>query len=161
MENLKFELANIDDLNKIMLIYKDVIKNTFTTWNELYPAIDIIAEDISNKSFYVLKNDKEIVAVSYLGVNENEDENWKYKLQNPLGIARICVSTKYQHKGIGTQMLKLLINQAKTLGADGLHFHVATINTNAIKMYEKVGFKNCGLGKSNYGFDFYKFELKF
>ena len=158
---LKFELAKKSDINEIMQIYKDVIKNTFTTWNDDYPALDIIEDDIINKSFYVLKNNKEIVAISYLGVNENEDEDWKYKLQKPLGIARICVSPKYQHQGIGTTLLNMLINQAKILGADGLHFHVATINPNAIKMYLKCGFENCGQGKSNYGFDFYKFEMKF
>lgn len=43
----------------------------------------------------------------------------------------------------------------------GMQFHVCTKNISAMKMYEKVGFKNYGLGKSNYGFDYYKYKLSF
>ena len=60
-----------------------------------------------------------------------------------------------------SKFLSLLIDEAKKRGADGMHFHVATLNIAAMKMYEKSGFKNCGMGKSNYGFDFYKYEMVF
>ena len=55
----------------------------------------------------------------------------------------------------------VLVKEAKDRGADGMHFHVATLNSSAMRMYENVGFVNCGLGKSNYGFDYYKYEMVF
>ena len=158
---LNFLQARKSDVDEILILYKEVIKTTFTTWDENYPSKELIEDDINNNNLYVLKNGNEIVAVSFLGKKEQENENWQIKLNNPLGVARICVSPKYQGQGIGSYFMKCLIEKAKQNGADGMHFHVCTINPSAMKMYEKVGFKNYGLGKSNYGFDYYKYEQKF
>ena len=158
---MEFLKANKDNLNSIMLLYKEVIKTTFTTWGENYPSRELIEKDIDEGNIYIVKDNNVIVAVSFLGVKEEENEEWANKLNNPLGIARICVKKEYQGKGIGSEFLVFLISEAKLRGADGLHFHVATLNGAAMNMYEKVGFKNCGRGKSNYGFDFYKYEMVF
>ena len=159
--SIVFKLAEEKELNVIIKTYKDVIKANFTTWDENYPSKELVQEDIEKKTLYVLKNKDEIVAISFLGPNENENEKWEYKLQNPLGIARICVAPKYQGQGFGKLMLKHLIKLAKEKRADGLHFHVAILNKVAIKMYLSCGFENCGKGKANYGYDYYKFEMKF
>ena len=111
--NIIFRLAEKKDLDIIMKIYKDVINSTFTTWDEDYPSKQLVQEDIEKKTLYVLKNEDDIVAISFLGPNENENEKWKYKLQNPLGIARICVAPNYQGQGFGKLMLKYLIKLAK------------------------------------------------
>lgn len=158
---MNFLKANKEDVNEIMLLYNEVMKTTFTTWGQGYPSKDLIEEDIHAGNLYVLKDDNKIIAVSFLGVKEEENENWENKLTNALGIARICVSSRYQGRGIGTKFVSLLVKEAKDRGADGMHFHVATLNSSAMRMYENVGFVNCGLGKSNYGFDYYKYEMVF
>ena len=159
--NIEYKKARSSDLNSILILYKEVIENTFTTWDENYPSKNLIIEDIKSKNLYVAKINGEIVAVSYLGKSENTTEKWTIKLNKPLGVARICVNPKFQGKGIGTSFMQFLIEKAKKRGADGMHFHVCTKNVSASKMYEKCGFKNCGLGESNYGYDYYKYEQKF
>lgn len=156
-----FQKAKEQDQIRIFELYQSVIQSTFTTWDENYPSKALILEDIRNENLYILIDKDEIVAVGYLGKNENEDDNWAIHLNNPFGVARICVNPSYQGRGIGSYFMQKLIDEAKHRGADGMHFHVCTKNIAAMKMYEKVGFSNCGLGKSNYGFDFYKFEMKF
>ncbi len=159
---LVFQKATIEDLSSILELYKKVIETTFTTWDENYPSKELIISDIKNSELYLLKNSKgECVAVSFLGINDDSKENWVIQLKSPLGVARICVSPDYQGKGIGSYFMNRLIDEAKNRGADGMQFHVCTKNISAMKMYEKVGFKNYGLGKSNYGFDYYKYELAF
>lgn len=161
---LVLEQAEINQLDEIMKLYKDVIKKTYTTWDEYYPSKELVEEDIKKNNFYVLKTNGKIIAVSFLGekdADETKEENWTYPLKSAISIARICVSPKYQGQGVGTKFLNMLMTQAKELGADGIHFHVATQNMAACRMYEKSGFKNCGLGQSNYGFDFYKYEIVF
>ena len=154
-------LAKIEDIDEIMTLYQSVIKTTFTTWDDNYPSQELLKEDISKNSLYVLKLHNEIVAVSFFGTKDNDDERWLFPLSKPMSVARICVSPNHQGKGIGTTFMKNLVDLAKIQGADGMHFHVCTKNPSAIKMYEKAGFKNTGLGKSNYGFDFYKYEQIF
>ena len=162
-EHLVFEKAKICEHNKIMDLYKYVIKTTFTTWDEYYPSVELITEDIKNENLYVLKYGNEIVAVSFLGQKNDDDdgENWILDLKKPMGVARICVNPDFQGNGIGTYFMQLLMGKAKQMGADGMRFHVATQNISAMKMYEKCGFKNWGLGRSDFGFDYYRFEQKF
>ncbi len=159
--NLVLSKAEKENIDEIYELYQNVIKKTFTTWDKSYPSKQLIGVDIKNKNLYVLKLNGKIVAVSFLGEYENQDDDWKHKLNNGFGIARICVSPDYQGRGIGASLLKLLIEEAKNRGADGLHFHVCVQNKSAIKMYEKAGFENCGIGKPNYGFEYYKYEMVF
>lgn len=160
--DLIFQKATIKDLPAILELYKKVIETTFTTWDENYPSKDLILNDIKNSNLFVLKNLKDkCIAVSFLGINDDSKENWSIHLKNPQGVARICVDPEYQGKGVGSYFMGKLIDETKNRGVDGMQFHVCTKNISAMKMYEKVGFKNHGLGKSNYGFDYYKYELAF
>ena len=158
---MKLVKVTYADVPEIMLVYKDVIKNTFTTWDENYPREEVVREDIDDGNFYVLKENGKIIAVSFLGTKKKDVEIWKYKLAKPMGVARICVSPKCQGKGIGTKFMQMLIAEARLRGADGMHFHVCTTNVSAMKMYEKCGFAHNGEIVHNYGFDFYKYELVF
>lgn len=156
-----FEKANENDFGEIKKLYKNVIKTTFTTWDENYPSDNLLIEDIKNEQLFVLRDNSKIIAVSFLGTKNNDTENWSLKLKSPMSVARICVSPQYQGRGVGSYFMNQIICEAKKRGADGMHFHVCTQNSSAIKMYEKVGFKNLGRGQSNYGYDFFKFEQKF
>lgn len=159
--DLVFDKANIEEYEQIHALYQEVIRTTFTTWDDNYPGRDLIMEDIMNGDMYVLKNGNNIIAVSFLGIYENEAENWSNRLDKPIGIARICVDPKWQGRGVGTYFVYLLMEKAKEMGADGMHFHVCTLNASAMKMYERAGFINCGQGESNYGYDYYKYEIVF
>ena len=87
---MNFLKASREDVNEIMLLYNEVMKTTYTTWGQGYPSKELIEEDIHAGNLYVLKDDNKIIAVSFLGVKEEENENWENKLTNAFGIARIC-----------------------------------------------------------------------
>ena len=74
-------------------------------------------------------------------------------------FARIGVSPKYQNKGIGTYLVDFILNELKSQGFDGVRILVGTQNTNAIKLYSKFGFVNCG-SIERYGHKYYLFELR-
>lgn len=157
----KLVLATLDDIDEILSLYHHVIETTFTTWGDDYPNRELLENDIMSKSLYVLKSQNDIIGVSFFGIKENDDESWIFPLSNPMSVARICVSPEHQGKGVGTYLMHKLVSLAKEKGADGMHFHVCTQNPSAMKMYEKAGFKNTGPGKSNYGFEFFKYEQIF
>lgn len=158
---MNFLKAVQNDMPEIMALYKEVIKTTFTTWDENYPSEDLIKSDIDNGDFYVLKSDGKIVAASFLGQKKDDKELWENALSKPMGVARICVAPNQQGKGIGTTFMRLLIEEAEHRGADGMHFHVCTKNSSAIKMYEKCGFMRYGEVVEQYGFEFFKYEQVF
>ncbi|WP_319371371.1 ribosomal protein S18-alanine N-acetyltransferase [uncultured Ilyobacter sp.] len=62
-------------------------------------------------------------------------------------IIKIAVDTRYRNQGIGEEMLKtILLNVEKNI-----HLEVRENNTAAIKLYEKIGFKNIFKRKNYYG----------
>ena len=66
----------------------------------------------------------------------------------------IYVHKDFWHKGIGTQLIKAVINYAKDIGLKRISLGVYAENEAAIRMYEKIGFKSEGYSK--YGI--YTFE---
>ena len=79
---MNFLKAEPNDVPEIMALYKEVIKTTFTTWDENYPSADLIKSDIDDGNFYVLKTDDgKIVAASFLGVKKDDAEHWFHTLK--------------------------------------------------------------------------------
>ena len=134
---MNFLKANKDNLNEIMLLYKEVIKTTFTTWGEDYPSRELIKSDIDDGNIYIVIEDNKIIAVSFLGVNEEENEEWVNKLNNPLGIARICVKKEYQGKGIGSKIIHALEQDEYFLRAKRIEIPASIT---AVEFYRKMGY---------------------
>lgn len=61
-----------------------------------------------------------------------------------IGELGIGIKQGYRDIGIGTEMLKALIAQAKKIGLQMLFLDVLAGNKRAIHVYEKVGFKETG-----------------
>lgn len=56
----------------------------------------------------------------------------------------ICVLKDYWNKGIGSQLLGAIIDFAKENSFEIIELHVRFDNINAIRLYEKFGFKKIG-----------------
>ena len=63
----------------------------------------------------------------------------RYRKQ--LNIDAICVDEKYRGKGIGTKILESVKEIAKSKECTDLYLTVNQENENAIRAYEKFGFK--------------------
>ena len=55
-------------------------------------------------------------------------------------------------------LVSFILKQLQEQGFDGVRILVGKSNFNAIKLYEKFGFNNCG-ETYRYGHDYYLFEL--
>ena len=82
-----------------------------------------------NASFVVHSVDNKIVA--YLAYYKNDKINQLY-------IPLICVSIRMQHKGIGSLLLKTLVDSEPSYGSIGLE--VVKQNINAYNFYLREGF---------------------
>ncbi|MCR5231945.1 MAG: GNAT family N-acetyltransferase, partial [Acholeplasmatales bacterium] len=61
-----------------------------------------------------------------------------------------CVNKDYQHKGIGSELLNELMNFLIEKGAKSFILEVRESNNNAIRLYEKFGFKEISIRKNYY-----------
>ena len=92
-------------------------------YNKVLAIVAVIEED-----------QKRIIGDASLKFNSNEDSKHKAEL----GIA---VHDKYQNKGIGTDLLRHLLNIAKMKKLRKVWLEVVTSNTIAIHIYKKAGFR--------------------
>ena len=74
----------------------------------------------------------------------NSTLNKRKGISSHTGEIGIIVMKGYRNIGIGTEMLKTLISQAKKMGLKMLYLGVFSTNKLAYHVYEKVGFKETG-----------------
>ena len=69
---------------------------------------------------------------------------------NEIHIHDIVVSKKFRNKGIGTTMIRYLIESAKRINKDRISLEVNAENLVAIKLYDKMGFMESGIRNKYY-----------
>jgi ribosomal protein S18 acetylase RimI-like enzyme len=159
MNNYIFSLAERSDILEIVGIYHSLIGTPGCTWNSYYPNQETAESDITDKSLYTLKKDGSILAVASMG-KFNEYGHLQWSLTNPCEMARIGVAPSQQGKGVGTVMLRHLIQTAKDKGFDGIRILVSKGNHAALALYEKNGFVRCGEA-CMFEIDFYCYQRQF
>ena len=65
-------------------------------------------------------------------------------------LLTLVVHPKDQKNGIGSKLLDLITLYLKDIGIKNLFLEVSVGNEHAIKLYQKIGFQQCGLRKNYY-----------
>ena len=143
--NVMIEIPKITDFKRINELAKQVHKLHVNWRPDLFLNVENVIEKehfeqlIKDKEIFVAKIDDEIVG--YFTVNVIEKLNPSMRYRKYLAIEAICVDENYRNKGIGTSMLEFAKDMAKENKCTDLYLTVNEENTNAIKLYEKFGFK--------------------
>jgi RimJ/RimL family protein N-acetyltransferase len=86
--------------------------------------------------FLVAEVNKKLVASSDIHILSGDEKH--------VGVLGIVVKAGFRDLGIGTEMMKTLVEQAEALGLKVLTLHVFATNKLAVHVYEKVGFVQTG-----------------
>ncbi len=159
---MTIKLLDLNCFDKIKTLYNDIRMHTFTLWDDDYPSDELIKFDIERRGLYGVFDKNELIAVSYAGMRcEDGEDNftWKDTFKKRGTFARIGVSPKYQKQGIATKLVDFILNKLKEDGFDGVRILVGTNNYNALKLYKKFNFINCGKTE-RYGHEYYLLELR-
>lgn len=123
---LKFRKAEISDVKAILDIEKSAAdKYTYS------PILDEqeVKEYILDENVYLIYfEDKVVGSISYKETGGNHAH-----------IGGLVVYPKYQRQGIGTEAIKWILNELKDYKKVSLVTHPD--NANALKIYQKAGFK--------------------
>ena len=103
--------------------------------------IDFLSKVLSrlekDETFYlVVEVDGRVVAVSEIGRRSGYEKH--------VGVIGIAIKSDFRDLGIGTEMMKTLVEQAQKMGLKVLTLTVFASNKRAIRVYEKVGFVQTG-----------------
>ena len=103
---------------------------------------DIIEGDISRLNALYLKISESEKMIGYISIRINID---KAEMLN------FVIEPKYQHQGYGNKLLKHVFQELTKIGVNSIILEVREYNDNAIKFYEKNGFKKILIRKNYYG----------
>ena len=145
MVNVIIELPKIEDFKRVNELAVQV-HEIHVNWNsDLFKSVKEVFNKenfktrIDNKELFVAKVNNEIAGYILFNISEKDNPIMRYRKQ--LNIEAICVDEKYRGNGIGTQLLEHLRNTGKEQGCTDMYLTVNQENENAIKVYEKFGFK--------------------
>lgn len=131
--NLEIYIMTISDLNLISDTLVDKFDD-FWTYNVFKSELEN-----PNSTYIVAKSYDEIVG--FAGI---------WKAYDDVHITNIVTRKDFRNQGIGSQLLKELINLAKKTNFETLTLEVNENNNSAIHLYEKFGFSTIGTRKKYY-----------
>ena len=143
---MNFRLASVSDLKAIKTMYEGIVENmnqnNICIWNEYYP-FECFREDINNQRLYVLEENDNFISACALCDSKEVENNikWENEEAKALYIDRLGVNANYQGRGYGSLLIKNAIEIARKNQFEYLRLFVVDINTPAICLYEKNGFK--------------------
>lgn len=143
------EKALPGDAEEIFAIYEELKGSPGCTWDESYPTLEFVKNDIEKRnSLYKLSENGRVIAAAYLGDFEEVEtpECFDKSVKRFGELSRVGVRKEFHRMGYAQKLLSFLIARAAKLGYDGLALLVGTENTAAITLYEKLGFVRCGEG---------------
>ena len=121
--------------------------NNIHQWDDLYPNQEIIREDILNSQMYLGMIEGQIASIFV--VNQQSDPeykngNWKYDGSSYAVVHRLCVDPAFQKTGVGTKTMQIIENIQKKAGISAIRLDAFSLNPNALRMYEKLGYLKAG-----------------
>ena len=148
---MKISLADINDLNEIMEMYKSCVrgmeKHKITQWDKTYPNKDVIKNDIILKTYYIAKNNNLIVG----GVNIDQKEDvayqnikWEGSQKESLIVHRLAVRYNFWKQNIGYQLMLHAENLTKEKKMGYIRLDTYYDNKIAMKFYKKLKYKKLG-----------------
>ena len=139
------EIPKITDYAEVNDLAKQVHKLHVNWRPDLYLSVEEVIkkedfeEKIQSKEIFVARMQNNIVGYVTFNIKEKNNPSMRYRKQ--LQIEAICVNEKNRSKGIGTELLNFAKNIAKENNCTDMYLTVNEENINAIKVYEKFGFK--------------------
>jgi ribosomal protein S18 acetylase RimI-like enzyme len=160
---MEFRKALLSELPSVYALYHEVIttgaKQGTTSWNEKYPTLSIIREDVEANRLFTLREEDRLVAAVVLMETDDLDEE-------PLGWApvkscvpvRLCVAPGFQGLGFGEITLGALFSHCRAAGYESARLLAGASNAPANRLYERLGFTPKGKVRL-YGSEYNAYEL--
>ena len=142
---MKIEIPKKEQLKDINNIAKQVHEMHVKWRPDIFESVDEVIEKerfeqlIENKEIFVIKENEEIIGYATISIKEKMTHGMHYR--KILDIDGICIDENYRRKGAGTLLINYIIELGKKENCTDLYLTVNEENSDAIKLYEKLGMK--------------------
>ena len=148
---MKIRIAKISDLNNIMRMYhsciKGMIKNGIDQWDESYPNIEIIQEDLRANTYYVAEINSQIIGG--INIDRNQDPtylniSWQDKSNSFLVVHRLAVQESFWNQKVGKNLMLFTEHLVKKKRLNSIRLDTYSGNPKAMIFYKKLGYIELG-----------------
>jgi ribosomal protein S18 acetylase RimI-like enzyme len=144
---MKIEIANMKQLTDIFEIYlkcnEALQLEKIYQWNENYPTLDILKNDIENRYLYcITQGNLAIAAINISDIQEPEYKTiiWEDIKGKILVIHRLAVHPDFQRKGIARNLMDFAEEYAKNNSFTSIRLDAYTDNKRVLRFYENGGY---------------------
>lgn len=151
---MEFRKAAETDINNIMNIIKQAQtyfkEQGINQWQNNYPNVETISNDIANKNSYVLLKDNNIVATAAVSFDGEKTYNSIYEGEwisnNEYAVIhRIAVDNTYKGLGLSSQIIKHVEELCLNKGVHSIKVDTHEENISMQKLLKKNKFQYCGI----------------
>ena len=158
---MKIRLSKIEDTPKIMEIINDaktyLASLKIDQWQNGYPNVTQIENDIKNNESYVVFNDENtIMATSMFTTNKEPtykiiEGNWIINEDKKYGVIhRMAIKKDFRKLGLATFLFDEFHQQLKDKNIQSLKIDTHEENLGMQSLIKKLGYKYCGIIYTNY-----------
>ena len=130
----------------------------------VYPTYETAVQGIHENNLFIALNDDQIVGtviLRHIPEKGYNSVNWYNHLDYSeiFVVYTFAVHPDYLHQGIGQEIMKFIIDYAKSMGMKAIRLDVYENNIPAIRLYESFGFQyidTIDLGYGQYGLDAFR-----
>ena len=143
--------ANKIDLDDIMLMYKSCVKgmlaNDIDQWDDTYPDIETISQDLEKQSYYVAEIEGKIIGG--INIDQNQDKtyleiDWEDKSDSFLVVHRLAIKEEFWDKKIGKKLMIFAENMVIEKGLKSIRLDTYSGNPKAMEFYRRLGYTELG-----------------
>ena len=151
MEFRRSTLADVDDIMKIIKQAQEYLKSQqVMQWQNNYPNIQVVEQDIKDQNGYVIVDDGDAVGTVTLSFDgeitydEIYDGAWQSDLPFSV-IHRIAIHEKYKGKGLSSIMMDNIVEMCRDRNIKSIRVDTHEANKSMQKLLEKTEFEYCGI----------------
>jgi len=160
---MRIRLARMEDLEVLHTIVKDAAKymdeQGILQWDDIYPDIAIITQDIERQEMHVIEEDGRAVGIIVI----NEEQSCEYAAVpwtyagRALVVHRLTIAPSHRRRGLATRLMEFVGNTAAIRGYDCVRLDAFIQNPAAFSLYDKLGYRKAGIVHFRKG-EFYCYE---
>lgn len=143
--------AKITDLQEIKALTeacaRAMIKKEIYQWNEHYPSLEKLENDILQKELYVLEEGNKIMGIIVLSETKDEEYfpiNWLSRSENNIYIHRLATHPEYWGFGYGQKLMDFAEDFAKENNFESVRLDTFSQNKRNQRFYETRGYQKLG-----------------
>ena len=148
---LSYRTASVSDTDEIMQLIAAAVcemeRLQIHQWDAVYPARDVIAEDIRRQTMQVGIADGRIAVIYVL--NQDCDEqyakgDWTYRGDDFAVLHRLCVHPAFQRQGAAGDTMIHMEDNLRQRGVRAVRLDVYSENPYALRLYRHHGYRETG-----------------